>query len=118
MRFLATQFSEIYVPEEWAILKGKWPHPDSATPHRIDQIEKYIFESLPRDPLYNRQKNLPIALDVSGIHAALIYIDREKRTVEYYDGKKNYGEYGEIVKQLTHIAARLSQETMTLPLSI
>ena len=45
----------------------------------------------------------------------MVYIDRQRRTVEYYDSKKNYGNHDEIVRQLTSVAAELSEREPNRP---
>ena len=51
---------------------------------------------------------LAYPLHVTNNHWTLVIIDQEKRTVEYYDSKKNYGNYEEIVKTLKELARSLS----------
>lgn len=45
---------------------------------------------------------------VSQNHWTLILIDRERRTVEYYDSKKNYGNHAEIVAYFNQFVVRLT----------
>jgi hypothetical protein len=43
-----------------------------------------------------------------GAHVTLVYIDREKRTVEYFDSLKNYGDLFDVEEKLCEITAALS----------
>lgn len=77
----------------------------------------YTIDSLAKTIEYNaisipnfQDLNLPICLNVSGNHWTLVYIDREKRTVEYYDSKKDYGNHDEIKQKLIEFANKLSNE--------
>lgn len=76
----------------------------------IGTLTDYIFKYLPSQFNNFNNLNVPIYLHVSGNHWTLVYIDRERRTVEYYDSKKNYGNHREIVQKLTTIAEQLSKQ--------
>jgi hypothetical protein len=67
----------------------------------IDDLSRIIknFEDL----------NFPFYVQISG-HWALVYIDREKRTVEYYDSMKESGDHRKIDQKLNAIANRLSYQ--------
>jgi len=79
-----------------------------------NQLMKYIFNYLPSKTNHLNKFNLPIYLCIKN-HWTLVYIDREKRTVEYYDSKMNYGDFGEIEKTLTIIANDLSKQEPNKP---
>jgi len=55
-------------------------------------------------------KFIAIPVHVSGNHWTLLFIDRNKRTVEYYDSKQNYGNYQEGVKILKEATEELSKK--------
>lgn len=50
----------------------------------------------------------PFFIQVGGNHWTLVYIDKEKRTVEYFDSMRNYGDLKSIEEQLTNLAGILS----------
>lgn len=70
----------------------------------------FVTEECLHPPWANckEQNILAYPLNVSGNHWTLVVIDRKKRTLEYYDSKKNYGNYSEIVNRLEHFAQFLS----------
>lgn len=49
-------------------------------------------------------------LNVSGNHWALVFVDRQKRTIEYYDSKKNCGNHDEIINRLTRLSRDLTEK--------
>lgn len=53
---------------------------------------------------------IPYRLHVTGNHWTLVLLDREKRTIEYYDPKKNYGNHAEIVEHLKNLAQVLTEK--------
>lgn len=67
-------------------------------------------EVLKTDFFHSEAVVFPFYLHVGGNHWTLLYIDMEKRTVEYYDSKKKYGDYESIEGQLQNITQFLSVE--------
>ncbi|MCB1181536.1 MAG: hypothetical protein KDK55_05915 [Chlamydiia bacterium] len=102
--YLSTKYSGIFVPNDIQLGYRANIGFDNA------RLYTYIFEYLPSKISNLNKLNLPIYLHVSNNHWTLIYIDREKRTVEYYDSFKNYGNHQEIVRTLGVIAEQLSEE--------
>jgi hypothetical protein len=111
--YLATQFPGIVAlsPGQRATLWNVgW------TNYSIDELEDYIFKHGPETIKNFNNLNLPTYLVVPGNHWTLVYIDRVKRTVEYYDSKiMNLKTHTEIVQKLTKIAVRLSQQEHDKP---
>jgi hypothetical protein len=107
--YLATRFHEIVA------LDGKQMAHQSHKWYSIDALPQYIFEYLPKQINNFNHLNIPFYLDVSNLHWTLVYIDRGKRMVEYYDSKKHFGNHREIVKKLTTIAATLSKQEPNKP---
>ena len=77
----------------------------------ISSLMKNI-QMLNQETLNYKKVNCPFVIHVTGNHWTLVYINRSKRTIEYYDSKINYGgsEYPKIVNELTRIAAVLTEE--------
>lgn len=55
-------------------------------------------------------KNFPFYVHVSGNHFVLVYVDRERRTLEYYDSLVNYGNHSKIREYLEKTARLLSEK--------
>lgn len=64
-----------------------------------------------------KKKNYPFILQVTNNHWTLVYINRTKRIVDYYDSKINYGgaEHTRIVNELNRIAKILTQDEPAEP---
>jgi hypothetical protein len=77
-------------------------------------LAKLILEYLPSEIENFNSLNLPIYL-TSGNHHTLVFIDRIKRTVEYYDSLVSYGNHREIVNELRAIADALSEQEPDKP---
>ncbi|CCB88971.1 deubiquitinase and deneddylase ChlaDub2 [Simkania negevensis] len=54
-------------------------------------------------------KSITYPLFIGGNHWGLLFIDREKRTVEYYDSKINYGNYEEGLQGIKDVAAKFTK---------
>ncbi len=53
---------------------------------------------------------LAIPLHVTENHWTLVLVDRQKRTLEYYDSMKNYGNYDQIIKVLKNVTKVLTEK--------
>jgi hypothetical protein len=103
-RYLATLFSEVAIlpPGDYRI-------------DYFDALMRLILEERPKEiPDFN-DLNIPIWLRISGNHFTLVFIDRKKRTVEYFDSKKNYGNQSEIDQKLSMMANALSKQEPNKP---
>jgi hypothetical protein len=109
MTYLATRFPEIV-----ALNTSQMAY-QSREGSSIDSLTKYIFEYFPKEINNFNNLNIPFHLHVSNNHWTLVYIDRDKRTVEYYDSKEHYGNHHEIVQKLTTVADTLSQQEPNKP---
>jgi hypothetical protein len=113
--YLATQFPIVtFSPLQLALLEEKgYCFPD--------KLEEYIFNlgpSIVKDVFNNPNLDLPIYLNLSG-HWTLVYIDRENRTIEYYDSKiMNSKDHAKILQKLNTIAKRLSQQEPGKPYEV
>lgn len=58
---------------------------------------------------------LAYPLHVTGNHWALVFIDRRKRTVEYYDSMMTYGNHNEIITALQQLATNISTDNPKQP---
>jgi len=117
MKLLKKQYAHLWIPPEgcYTIKLVSESYSDRgktylvATRPRIDF--PYEGETSPLAEFLKTDKNaLAFPLFVSGNHWTLVYIDRERRAVEYYDSKKNYGNHKEIVSYLQNLANTLTQE--------
>lgn len=81
----------------------------------INGLREYIFDYLPSKFTNFNNLDIPVDLLVSNNHWTLVYIDRQRRTVEYYDSKEKYGNHDEIVHKLTSIAEELSKQESNQP---
>ncbi len=52
----------------------------------------------------------PYAFHVSKNHWALVLLDKQKRTLEYYDSMKNYGNYDQIIECLKNLTKVLTEK--------
>jgi hypothetical protein len=69
-----------------------------------------IFHTLPSEIKDFDTLNIPLFVEVPGHHWVLVYIDRKKGTVEYYDCLKNFGKYDAVKQILTKIADKLGYQ--------
>ena len=77
----------------------------------LNEME-YHIHTLNQKTTNYQKTNYAFFLSVCDNHWMFVYINRTKRTVEYYDSKRAYGgfEYSKIVNELTRIAALLTEE--------
>jgi hypothetical protein len=92
------------------VIEPKFPHLFFVGSRQTtDEISDRVIESFKwaaeREPIPTA---LAYLMHVSKNHWAITYIDLNKRTIEYYDSKKTYGEYRQIVETLTELAKKLS----------
>lgn len=98
--------------------------PDNLYPYELDDAErrKFLFDRVIADGHFDsdyancthdlqclEKKIFAYPIHVTKNHWTLAIVDREKRTVEYYDSKKNYGNHGTIIKGLKELAEVLSK---------
>lgn len=95
--YLGSKHKELYVP-----------YPSIYTNSCIHEAVFEPSHCLKEQVISLEKQFLAYPLHVTNNHWTLVIIDQEKRTVEYYDSKKNYGNYEEIVKTLNGLARSLS----------
>ncbi len=85
--------------------------------HNFDTLENYLFNDLHGKYVeYDPQLDLPIFLDIGEFHWGLVYIDRKRRQIEFYDSKVNYeGQRAIFMANLKKIAKRLSDQEPKQP---
>ena len=81
-----------------------------SNPISLQGIRKTIFNNLYMQNYYNEKKNIAYPLHVTNNHWTLVFIDREQRTVEYYDSKIKYGNFKDIQGRLMKIAMELTEK--------
>lgn len=74
--------------------------------NQLKDIESNILTKVP-DKIYDTDF-FPYSLNVPWKHWTLVFVDRQKRTIEFYDSKKDYGNHHEIKKRLKKLAHDLS----------
>lgn len=101
---LAVKHPELFIaPSPSVIVPGKGDFLDLGLTCSINET----FKEALKDDVHSV---IAIPLVVSGNHSTLLIIDKQRRTVEYYDSKVNYGNYDEIECELKEIALKLSSE--------
>ncbi len=106
-RFLELSYPTLFVPGpfDYTIKKTMYPMGES-TP-----IENVILSSLDETNERGLDKTvLSIPLHVSKNHWTLVLVDRKKRSIEYYDSKKDYGNHDEIIDHLKGLEILLTEK--------
>ena len=98
--YLGSKHKELFVSHPF-IYTDSWIHEAVVNPSHVSRKQVTPLE----------KQFLAYPLHVTKNHWTLVFIDQEKRTVEYYDSKKNYGNHEEIVKTLKESTRSLSTRT-------
>lgn len=127
--FSVSPIGEIEVPEYLDIKKREWltnvhlhkyfDYLGAKYPHvfffqeashsliKSTEIEEKISQF---DIASSKATAFPFFIQVGGNHWTLVYIDKEKRTVEYFDSMRNYGDLTAIETELNSLAITLSEK--------
>lgn len=89
-----------------------WPGPFNTSKELLESFEtnSHTFRDLGGNWVNILEyQSILLPVHVSGNHWTLLFIDRKKRTVEYYDSKINYGNYNQIARDFQQVAEELSK---------
>lgn len=103
-RYLKTSHPSLVIGESYNYVIDDIPH---YHPNIGKQILKNCFNN---ENKRCEARNIAYPLFISGNHWGLIFIDREKRTIEFYDSKKNYGNHQDIVRYFQDFAVILTEK--------
>lgn len=93
-KFLALEHSDLFIPLPFA-------YTTDLVKAFYQKIDVAIFQSIDSQEIdLSKKMFLAYPLKISDNHWTLIFIDRIKRTIEFYDSKKNYGNHEEVIKYL------------------
>ena len=119
--FTGTKWFDNYnIADYYRLLKDRFPQGvffDFPNQYSTPAIWRKRFEekNYPTSNIDHTKRNfleyqsILLPMHISGNHFTLLFIDRVKRTVEYYDSKVSYGAYDKIVQDCQGIAEALSQ---------
>ena len=78
-----------------------------STPLELKGLPQYVIDGMKKG---SEKTVFSFPLHVTKNHWTLIYINRDQRTVEYYDSKQTYGNYQEIITTLKALTETLNTQ--------
>lgn len=100
LKDLALEFPELYINKHNQVISN------------YSEIQEYIIgdlDTLKVSPENDQKKFIAYPLNINQSHWTLIFINREKQTIEYYDSMVNYGPYKKIQSALKKVTEVLNE---------